>query len=139
MPLDWVPREVAHPAADCGISSVRRSWVGIVVKRWIPAIGLNLRDAVTSILYVVPESRHVHGVGKNCSSSYNCDGPVRSVFHDETPENRSLNATRPEPWAWPRGRTVRLQRDPDLKGVRPARGGWRAIQDSLQTRQFRNR
>src|SRR5208282_2634984 len=122
MPLDRIPREVAHPATDRGIRPIRRVGIGIVVERWIPAVGLNRRDAVKTVSHVLPKSRDVRGVGQNRSCPYNCDGSVRSVFHGETPTNSSLNATPPGPWPWPCGRTVRLLCNLDPKSDPIARG-----------------
>src|SRR6266498_3019161 len=64
MPLHWIPVPLAHPAADLRISLVRSTGIGGVVKRRIPTILRDLLDAVTSVLDVFPERRHVDGIGQ---------------------------------------------------------------------------
>src|SRR6185437_6242283 len=59
--------------------------VGIVVERWIPAVTVNLSDAVATIFHIVPEGWYVGGIGQNCSCPHNGDGARGCVFHGDTP------------------------------------------------------
>src|SRR5437660_2833973 len=85
MPLHRIPNPLAHPAADFRIGRVRSSGIGVVVKRRIPTISRDLSDAVTALLDVLPESRHVGGIGQNGSRSYSRDRTIDCLFHDDAP------------------------------------------------------
>src|SRR5579864_1215217 len=85
MPPHRIPNPLAYPAADLRISLVRSTGIGVVVKRGIPTIWRNLRDAVTTLLHVLPESGHVGGIGQNGSRSYNRDRTIGCLFHDDAP------------------------------------------------------
>ena len=62
-PLQGFPHILAHPATDFGVSLIRRAVIGIVIERRIPAVGRDFADAVSAVLYVVPECRHIWSVG----------------------------------------------------------------------------
>ena len=53
-PLHGIPLVLAHPAADLGIGLVRRAVIGVVVERRIPAIRVNLADAVAAVSLCSP-------------------------------------------------------------------------------------
>ena len=75
-PLEGVELVFAHPTADLGVGLVGRLGIGMVVVLWIPAIRRDLCDAVSPLLYVLPECGRVGRIWENCTHA---DDGYRSV------------------------------------------------------------
>jgi hypothetical protein len=65
LPVEWLPREVADPAADLRVGLVRRLRVRVVVSRGVPPLLRRLGDAVPSGGEVVPQRGNVGSAGQN--------------------------------------------------------------------------
>ena len=81
-PLHGFPGVVANPSTDLGVSFIGRFRIRIVVEVGIPALGIDLGDAVAAFLNVVPKRWGIGRVGENGAHPDNRDSAMRGAFHD---------------------------------------------------------
>ena len=65
MPASRIPRPVTDPAADLRVRLLGGLWIGVVVQARIPAVRLDVGDAVAARRDVLPEGSDVGRVGED--------------------------------------------------------------------------
>ncbi len=81
MPGGGIPFPLTHPPADLAVRLVGRLRIRVVVQLGIPPGGIDLADAVSAGLDVIPEADGVGSVRKDGADSDDGDGDARRLGH----------------------------------------------------------
>ncbi len=84
-PLQWLPIELANPAADLRVCLVRSLGISVVVERRVPPVHGGFANAVTPSCNVVPEFLGILGIWKDCADPDDSYGSMYLISHLRAP------------------------------------------------------